>query len=409
MIHDVDETIRQLLVGELAKIPERGALSDLKILFDTPAAAGAGKTASSRTVNMYLHDIRENLKRRDEFFRVNRHPEDKNLAGRSRAPINLDLAYLVSTEAQSGAADAHQLLSDVLGVLLRCDDVPAEYYQGSLVSQDPGAVTLTVATADHPAHADLTALWRSLGLPVRPAITLVASIKFNPFETRWTRVVREAIVAMQPSADPAKRGEFVINGQRVSAAGVVTAAGKHLPLPDVNVHVANTEYTVVTDAQGIFFLANLPPGHHRLQLSLHGYHPAEQSILVQPSGRTESLDPLVIGLEPLTADEWQQSATEAAGTTLVDAGRHARVTIAGRLTFPDGRPAAYIPLRLGSRKTVTDHAGFYLFSDIPFTHEEIVAELPGCGEIPLQTTKGGDSVVSSPPAGASGPKKPVKA
>lgn len=410
MINDVDETIRQLLVGELAKIPERGSLSDLKILFDTPAAAGAGKTAASRTVNMYLHDIRENLKRRDEFFRVNRHPEDKSLAGRSRAPINLDLAYLVSTEAQSGTADAHLLLSDVLGVLLRCEDIPTEYYQGNFAAQDPGAVKLTVATADHPAHADLAVLWRSLGLPVRPAITLVASIKFNPFETRWTRVVREAIVAMQPSADPAKRGEFLINGQRVSAAGVVTAAGKSLPLPDVTVRVANSELTAVTDAQGIFFLTNLPPGHHRLQLSLHGYHPAEQSILVQPSGRPESLDPLVIGLDPLTAEEWQHGATaEAAGTALVDAGRHARVTIAGRLTYPDGRPAAYIPLRLGLRKTVTDHAGFYLFSDIPFTHEEIVAELPGCGEIPLQTTKGGDSVVSSPPAGASGPKKPVKA
>ena len=410
MINDVDETIRQLLVGELAKIPERGSLSDLKILFDSPAAPGVGKAASSRTVNLYLHDIRENLKRRDEFFRVNRHPEDKSLAGRSRAPINLDLAYLISTEAQSGAADAHELLSDVLGVLLRCDDIPAAYYQGSLASQDSGAVKLTVATADHPAHADLAALWRSLGLPVRPAITLVASVKYDPFETRWTRVVREAILALQPSADPAKRGEFVINGLHVSAAGVVTAAGRNLPLPDARVHVAQTDLTAVTDARGIFFLTNLPPGRHRLQLSLHGYQAAEQSILVQPSGRPESPDPLVIALEPLTAEDWQQGATaEAASTALVDAGRHARVTIAGRLTYPDGRPAAYIPLRLGSRKTVTDHAGFYLFSDMPLTHDEIVAELPGCGEIPLQTAKGGDSVVASPPAGASGPKKPVKA
>jgi hypothetical protein len=409
MINDVDETIRQLLVGELAKIPERGSLTDLKILFDLPAPAVAGKTTVARTVYMYLHDIRENLQHREEFYRVNRNPDDRNLAGRSRAPVNLDLAYLVSADARDGASDTHQLLSDVLGVLLRCDDIPTEYYQGSFAGQEAGAINLTVATADHPAHRDLTALWQSLGLPVRPAITLVASVQFNPFETRWTRVVREAILAMHPSADPAKRGEdFTVSGQRVSAAGVVVAAGKNLPLSGVRVRVANTDYATDTDARGIFFLTNLPPGHHRLELSLSGYHAGAQAILVQPSGRAAQMEPLVIGLDPLTAEEWQHTASaEAGGTTLVDAGRHARITIAGRLTYPNGQPAAYIPLRLGTRKTVTDHAGFYLFSDLPLTHEEIVAELPGCGEIPLQTTKGGDSVVNTPPAGVPGQDKPV--
>jgi len=402
MIHDVDETIRQLLVGELAKIPERGALSDLKILFDSPAPAGAGETAEARTIHLYLHDIRENLKQREEFYRVNRHPDDRSLSGRSRAPVNLDLAYLVSADAENGTSDAHRLLSDVLGVLLRCDNVPTEYFQGHFAGQEAGAISLTVATADHPAHGDLAALWRSLGMPVRPAITLVANVQFNPFETRWTRVVREAILAMHPSADSAKRGEdFTINGQRISTAGVVMAAGNDLPLGDVRVQVANTDIATVTDARGIFFFTNLPPGHHRLELSRSGYRAGEQAILVQPSGRSAQPDLLVVGLEPLTAQEWQQEAsTEATGTALVDAGRHTRMTIAGRLTYPNGHPAAYIPLRLGSRKTVTDHAGFYLFSDLPLTTDEIVAELPGCGEIALQMTKGGDSVVNTPPAGA---------
>jgi len=409
MINDVDETIRQLLVGELAKIPERGSLTDLKILFDVPTAAVAGKTAAARTVYLYLHDIRENLSNREEFYRVSRHPDDRSLAGRSRAPVNLDLAYLVPANAQGGTSDAHQLLSEVLGVLLRCDDIPPEYYQGTFTGHQAGAVRLTVATADHPAHGDLPALWRSLGLPVRPAITLVAAVQFNPFETRWTRVVREAILALRPGMDPARGEDFIIKGQRVSAAGVVMAASRNLPLAGVQVQVANSEFTAVTDERGIFFLTNLPPGRHRLELSLPGYHAGEQAILVQPSGLTAQTDPLVIGLNPLTAEEWQQEASAEAATALVDAGRHARITLAGRLTYPNGRPAAYIPLRLGSRKTVTDHAGFYLFSDLPLTNEEIVAELPGCGEIPLQTTKGGDSVVNAPPAGAPGKNKPVNA
>jgi len=413
MINDIDETIRQLLVGELAKIPERGSLTDLKILFDSPSSV-EGKSTSSRTVHLYLHDIRENLKRREEYYRVSRHPDDRHLAGRTRAPVNLDLAYLVSAEATGTAGGEHQLLSDILGVLLRCDDIPVEYYQGSFAHQAPGVIKLTVATADHPAHGDLAALWRSLGLPVKPAITLVASVKFNPFETRWTQVVREAIVGMHTSADPSKRGEdFTINGLHVSAAGVVVAAGRSLPLRGARVRVTNTELTAVSDERGIFFLTNLPPGAHRLEISLPGFRRSEQTIQVLPSGRPEQMEPLVIGLDPLTAEEWQRdAATETAGlptgTALVETGRHARITIAGRLTYPDGHPAAYIPLRLGSRKTVTDHAGFYLFSDMPLTNEEIVAELPGCGEITLQTTKGGDSVVNAP-AGDTGRKKPVKA
>jgi len=407
MINDVDETIRRLLVGELAKIHEQDALTDLKILFDLPTPAVAGKTAAARAIYLYLHDIRENLKNREKYFHVSRNPDDHGMAGRARAPVNLDLAYLVAADEQGGASDAHKLLSDVLGVLLRCEEIPTEYYQGNFTGQDAGAIRLTVATADHPAHGDLAALWRSLGLPVRPAITLVAAVQFNPFETRWTRVVREAVIALRPGTDPARGEDFIIDGQRVSAAGVVVAAGRNLPLCNVRVEVADGEFTAVTDERGIFFLTNLPSGRHRLKLSLPGYHAGEQAILVQPSGRAAQTDPLVIGLNPLTAEEWQQEASAESATALVDAGRHARVTIAGRLTYPNGRPAAYIPLRLGLRKTVTDHAGFYLFADLPLTNEEIVAELPGCGEIPLQTTKGGDSVVNAPPSGAHEKNNPL--
>jgi len=53
----------------------------------------------------------------------------------------------------------------------------------------------------------------------------------------------------------------------------------------------------------------------------------------------------------------------------------------GTLRFADGSPAAFIPVRVNDRTAVTDADGQYHFTNVPGPIRELVAEIPGMGEV----------------------------
>ncbi|MGI9063197.1 MAG: Pvc16 family protein, partial [Pseudonocardiaceae bacterium] len=58
MIHEVDEALRRLVRGEAL------AGSDVDVVFDAPTKDWAARR-NAPTVNLYLYDIREDLRRRE--------------------------------------------------------------------------------------------------------------------------------------------------------------------------------------------------------------------------------------------------------------------------------------------------------------------------------------------------------
>ncbi|MDQ2800883.1 MAG: Pvc16 family protein [Armatimonadota bacterium] len=408
MIRDVDETLLNLLAGELPKLPGCPILDKAQITFAAPAVAEAVKGGQPR-VNLYLHDLRENATMRDNALHLTRRPSDSTV-GLRRGPVRLDLSYLVTAYGGDDPALEHRVLSDALTVLLRYSAPPARYLAGALPEEGSEALLLAVAQPEHLGHADAPALWQAMGGQMRAALSLVATAAFNPFETRWTRVVREVVLGVGQGTPPhGPQRPLDLSSVRVSAAGVVLDQVREQPLPGVSVEVDGHDAKAASDERGFFSLLNLPPGPRLLRFSRAGYQPQEMTVSVPPPGRPELLEPAVIALQPLDdAARAQQTAARAAGVlsspALADSGRVYHASLSGTLRLPDGRPAAYIPVRVGAQQTMTDGEGVYFFVNLPPGEHAVIANLPGEGETEVARRDSAITASAAPPE----PKRAAK-
>jgi len=380
-------------------IPGCGITDRSQITFDPPTVA-EGSTADPLHLNLYLHDIRENRLVRESGLRLTRKPGEDTVGVR-HAPVNLDLSYLVTAYAAGNAAAEHRLLSETLSVLLRSQDVPGEFLRGVLEEQ---GVTLAVAQPDHLASADPPALWQALGGRMRTALSLVVTAQFNPYETRWTKVVREMVIGVGLGTPPhGPQRPLDMSSIRVSAAGVVLDQAEETPLPGARVAVEGCPGEATTDARGFFSLLNLPPGPQTLRVHHAGHQSREIKVVAPALGHPEQLDPCVISLHPLGDDERAldaatQSATARSLPGFADAGRLYHASLSGLLRREDGRPAAYVSVQAGGKQTTTDADGIYCFFDLPPGPHTVTADLPGVG---LQEIAPAPSAVpkqDSPPA-----------
>lgn len=412
MIHDVDESLRRLLVGELPRLNPRYQQTSVRVTFDAPADAENDGDKSAR-VNLFLHDVRENRAlRSDEAPLRSGKPGPQNEAvplvetlggdtvGLRRPPVRLNLGYLATVYGPT-VADEHQLLTDVLGVFLRSPVLPTAYLAPALADDTDtrkNGIPLSVVQAEHGAHADPAGLWRALGGKLRPTLGVTALATFNPFETRWTRRVREIVFGMgqgTPERGDGPRQPLDLSHIRVSAAGVVTHEDGQTPIVGARVWIPELPgATVRTDARGFWALLDLPPGEHKVLFEATGRSGREETVDAPPPGRSDRVPLLAIALPPASPEEKRAEAArllasvpdpdgEAGGPVLDD--RQVRVSVSGTLRYPDGQPAALVGVRWGHRRATTDRDGFYFFTGGPngveTGTEPIYADIPGSGEV----------------------------
>jgi len=162
MIHDVDESLRNLL--------RRDALegTDVEVVLDAPTKEWSSRR-NAPSINLYLYDIREGMKLRQEG-RVELRDETGRITGR-RPPIRLfRLSYLVSAWTQR-PEDEHRLLSSVLACVLGYDTVPQDVLAGSLVDIDfPLEMSIARPPPEERAISDI---WSALGGELKPSLDLV--------------------------------------------------------------------------------------------------------------------------------------------------------------------------------------------------------------------------------------------
>src|SRR2546423_1580065 len=101
MIQDLDETLKKLLVDEAELDP-----NEVNISFDLPDKEWANNKAGVRAVNLYLYDIRENLKLRETYWDAEM--RDNNKALLKRRPLRVDLSYMITCWTEH-ADDHHRL------------------------------------------------------------------------------------------------------------------------------------------------------------------------------------------------------------------------------------------------------------------------------------------------------------
>jgi hypothetical protein len=169
VIHEVDSALRTLIEREAA------GMRDVEIVFDAPTREWAGRR-NSPTIDVYLYDIREDLRRRERGMH-NVYDESNLVVSRRLPPRHFKLSYLVTAWTQR-PEDEHRLLSSLLLCFLKYDALPADVLTGPLTELGlPIPITIALPPPEDRAFADV---WSALGGELKPSIDIVVS---TPLDT----------------------------------------------------------------------------------------------------------------------------------------------------------------------------------------------------------------------------------
>ncbi len=164
MIGEVDSALRALI--------EREAIGrgEVEVVFDAPTKEWAGRR-NSPTIDVYLYDIREDMRRRERGL-LNEYDDQIRVIARHLPPRHFKLSYLLTAWTQR-PEDEHRLLSSLLACFLRFDALPEDVLTGSLAELGlPVPVTVALPPPEDRAFADV---WSALGGELKPSIDLVIS------------------------------------------------------------------------------------------------------------------------------------------------------------------------------------------------------------------------------------------
>jgi hypothetical protein len=164
VIHEVDSALLALI--------ERDAVGngDVEIVFDAPTKDWAGRR-NAPTIDVYLYDIREDLRRRERGL-INEYDDANRIVARHLPPRFFKLSYLVTAWTQR-PEDEHRLLSALLSCFLVNDALPADLLSGPLGDLGlPVAITVALPPPEDRAFADV---WSALGGELKPSLDVVVS------------------------------------------------------------------------------------------------------------------------------------------------------------------------------------------------------------------------------------------
>jgi hypothetical protein len=167
MIHDVDESLRNLI--------RRDALAgtDVEVVLDAPTRDWSSRR-NAATLDLYLYDIRENIRWREQGLIDVRNEQGRITARRQPARF-YKLSYLVTAWTQR-PEDEHRLLDAVLACLLRHDRLPEDALAGELTgSKVPIPVTVALPPPEDRALSDV---WSALGGDLKPSLDVVVTCPF---------------------------------------------------------------------------------------------------------------------------------------------------------------------------------------------------------------------------------------
>ena len=303
MIHDLDETLKQLLIqkGELDP-------SAVDILFDVPTRDRAAPLARP-SINLNLYDIRENVEQREVYWDTAK--EGERRVRITRRPLRMDVSYLVTCSANS-VQDQHRLLWRVLETLFRNSPLPDDVLQGNLHLLLRPAQT-KIAQPDSIIKNPVD-VWGATQFEWLPAINLTVTIELdlNDVRTEPLNFARTFKFGRSQVSKDAQGHEFPIEqlepkweAAPAQLGGVVrSAAGQ--PLAGVAVRLIATSddgqpvqvgSSVLTDEAGRYRMAKVPLGDYNLVIEAPGRAPVQRPVYVTVGERGEPLPELVQEVE----------------------------------------------------------------------------------------------------------------
>ena len=182
VIHEVDSALRALILRDTP------GTKDVEVVFDAPTKDWATRR-NSPTIDVYLYDIREDLRRRQRGL-LNEYSSERFVVARHLPPRHFKLSYLITAWTQR-PEDEHRLLSALLECFLGHEAIPADLLSGPLAELDlPVPVTIALPPPEDRSFADV---WSALGGELKPSLDVVVSA---PIDTG------QRFVAGPPVQDP---------------------------------------------------------------------------------------------------------------------------------------------------------------------------------------------------------------
>jgi hypothetical protein len=161
---EVDEALRALVRAEV-----RGS-GEVEVAFDAPTREWAARR-NAPTINLYLYDIREDLRRRERGL-VNSYDDQGAIVERRHPPRHFKVTYLITAWTQR-PEDEHRLLSTLLYAFLRNESLPPELLTGRLAEIGlPVEVSVALPPPEDRSFADV---WSALGGELKPSLDVVVT------------------------------------------------------------------------------------------------------------------------------------------------------------------------------------------------------------------------------------------
>ncbi len=141
MLDALDHTLKLLLKKELpANVPSTD--TEVMVTFVPPSLEAINKIKKPVTktnwaiINLFLYDVQENLELRTSKWLVERQSNGK--ATKKRPPARVDCSYLITAWYQDeyDIKTEHQLLGEVMKVLLRNRQLPETFISNDLEGQE---------------------------------------------------------------------------------------------------------------------------------------------------------------------------------------------------------------------------------------------------------------------------------
>jgi hypothetical protein len=271
MIDEIDEALRQLFIREL---PIKN--NEIDIAFEQPKREWSGRL-SRPTINIFLHDVRENVKLRQTQLQRQFERTREGIAIQRLNFVRLDLHYVVTVWA-TDPEDEHRLLTRAIMVLFKNQELPSDLLPEGLQNQ-PWPVPLVVAqyeTVEKPSD-----IWNVMDNQQRPAIMMVATIALDPTipfsaplvrtrEIRFGQAGDTGAVARRFTPDNASGSYWTIGG---------TIRSKK-PLTNLAARLLENGQNVVIHDGGRFAIGNLKPGDYTLEVTAEGRKPTLHKVTV---------------------------------------------------------------------------------------------------------------------------------
>lgn len=260
MINDLDKALKKLLIRD---IPIKNGEVDIK--FDQPCREWSSRL-SRPTLNVFLHDIRENLKlRRSQQWIVEQNPD--GTATQRSTPVRIDLYYMITAWAND-PDDEHRLLTRTLMALFRQPHLPKELLTERLQDQ-PKPIPLRVAQQEvlvNPAQD----IWNALDNEIRPAITLLVTLAIDPYAPLITPLVYTRELRTGQAVEPAMLQQLKEEAGTSTFWTIGGTVHTDKPLEELTLTLVERGLDVALQDEGRFAIGKLQAGDYTLEVSSNG-------------------------------------------------------------------------------------------------------------------------------------------